>query len=199
MVKFDHTVHETSIVVVVVIVVNVRDSSPLMLLLVVLQLLTCFNEWGLFLGRIPHHVAWHCPLMSTPFVVGFGIKKERREDILNCCRHDSIGFKYTIQILVEFCVNWATIKEKGKKARMWFFCVMTRQPCVLPCVSGVSPGRSFLYVHQAGQRADGSPLIQLTGTAGYATVTLNPLTWILISNSLPGYDNVYDHELMPLL
>ena len=52
--------------------------------------------------------------MSTPFVVGFGIKKERREDILNCCRHDSIGFKYTIQILVEFCVNWATIKEKKK-------------------------------------------------------------------------------------
>ena len=33
--------------------------------------------------------------MSTPFVVGFGIKKERREDILNCCRPDSIGFEYT--------------------------------------------------------------------------------------------------------
>ena len=65
--------------------------------------------------------------------------------------------------------------EKERRQECDFYCVMTRQPCVLPCVSGVSPGRSFLYVHQAGQRADGSPLIQLTGTAGYATVTLNPL------------------------
>ena len=60
--------------------------------------------------------------MSTPFVVGFGIKKERREDILNCCRHDSIDFKCTNTntggVLCQLGNNKRKKKDKEGENRM---------------------------------------------------------------------------------
>ena len=89
-----------------------------------------------------------------------------------------------IQILVEFCVNWATIKEKKKiKKERIEWCNCDPATLSLGVVAGSRCG-ALLFKCPPSREQMAIPLIQLMGTTGLSTRHFKFTHRNFISNSL---------------